>query len=137
LESAAGIILHQEHGIWHSYVGIALLIIPMALAIFFFEKSNMNLLKRISVIFSIQFNFPYKLRNIIFTVILGSISHVFLDSLTHKSFPNLFFPFENDVNPFWFGFQFALIIYIVVIFLSIYSLVSWIYSSRKKPLLIS
>ncbi len=135
IESVVGIILHRSHGIWHSYVGAALVALLMAVLLYMFERRNERLLNRIYTSLQLPFFPPYKLRNVTFTVLLGSTSHVLLDSFTHRSFPNVLFPFEASPNPFWFGFEFAWLVYAVVISLSAYSLLTWFrWSDKGAPI---
>lgn len=132
LESAAGIILHRSHGIWHSYVGASLVALLMAVSLYIFERRSGQLLTRVFRAFHLPFFPPYRFRNIASTVMLGSIIHVALDSFTHKSFPNVLFPFVTSPNPFWFGFEFAWLIYATVIIISVYSLTQWFRWSKEQ-----
>ena len=132
VESIVGIILHRPHGIWHSYVGAVLVSLPMAVLLFMFERRSEGWLTGVFSALHLPFFPPYKFESVVFTVMLGSVIHVALDSFTHRSFPNILFPFRASANPFWFGFEFAWLVYSGVIALSIYSLVRWLKSEERS-----
>lgn len=132
LEALAGIYLKMPHWVWHSYFGAIVFSIPLALFLYLFEHRANGFLTRTYGAFSVPFQGrPYGFRMVYITYALGSTSHVFLDSLTHRSFPLVFFPFVTSPNPFWFGFEFAWMVYAILVLLSVYSLVLWIKSSSK------
>jgi len=125
LESAAGIVLHRPHGVWHSYLGAALASIPIAISLYMLERRCEGRFTQIFNAFSLPFHPPYSFKSTVITATFGGVSHVLLDSLTHRSFPNALFPFKASPNPFWLGFESAWIVYTIVSALSLYSLICW------------
>ncbi len=132
IESVAGIILQKPHGFWHSYLGAMLVALLLAVIISMVERRKERLLNRIFKTFKLPFFPQYGVRKIIVAAFLGSISHVLLDSFTHRNFVNIFFPFEISSNPFWLGFGFAWIVYGGTMVLSVYSILRWYIISKRK-----
>jgi hypothetical protein len=126
IDAAAGIIMHRTHGVWHSYLGASLFAVLLALSLYFLEYKRKAFFNRVLNVFRLPAHTPYRFRTILLTALFGGLIHVFLDSFTHLSFPQIFFPFVISENPFWIGFDSARIIYAIVALFSIYSLALWL-----------
>lgn len=121
------------HGFWHSYSGVMLLSVPLTLVIYLIELKGSNAIQRAYKILKLD-SVPvrHQLKIIFYSNIIGGFLHVFFDMFTHRSFPYVLYPVVKFSNPFWMGFQVAMVVEAFVVFLSVYSCWLWVKSFLRK-----
>ncbi len=120
----------MRHGLWHSYFFV-LTIYPIILSLVLYIMETQFEKTILGVYRAFRF-FPKKVRYPLGTIYLsslvGGVSHIFLDMWVHENSAYVLFPFYEG-NPFWIG-EWSIIIYGLVIFLSIYTVLLWLKHAR-------
>jgi Na+-transporting NADH:ubiquinone oxidoreductase subunit NqrE len=115
-----------DHRIWHSFA-VALTVYPLLimLGVYIVERLLNGRLHSIYNALGLRPNqVVYPLLTIYFCSLIGGLSHVFFDMLTHKDMPYVIFPLTNG-NPFYLG-QASITAELAVILLTAYSLLQWL-----------
>jgi len=121
------------HGFWHSYLGVLLLSVPLTLGVYLVELKGLGAVERAYKMLKIDsLQVKHGLGVIFYTSLVGGFSHVFFDMFTHRSFPYVFYPVVTFSNPFWMGFEVAMVVEVLVVLLSAYSCWLWIESFFRK-----
>lgn len=123
---------YLSHGFWHSYFSALILSFSLTPPLYGVEKKMKDELSKVCKFFGLKCHIlPYGFKSILLSCMLGAVLHVFLDSFTHAKLPFVLFPFYvagSHSNPFWFGFNAAIIVELVTVGLSLFSCVLWLKS---------
>ncbi|RLI17881.1 hypothetical protein DRO44_02480 [Candidatus Bathyarchaeota archaeon] len=115
-----------NHRMLHGFA-LALTVYPLVVMFgvyvveWFFEKRLWSLYNRFRLN---PLRVKYPVSTIYVCSLFGGFTHVFLDMFTHESMPYVFYPLVYG-NPFYLG-QASVMIEIIVILLSIYSIKEWL-----------
>ncbi|MGB9960075.1 MAG: DUF4184 family protein [Candidatus Bathyarchaeales archaeon] len=119
-----------DHRILHGFV-LALNVYPILVALGVYIVERLFADKLFSLYRKMRLNpvkAKYPMLNIYLLSLFGGFSHVFLDMFTHEEMFWVLYPF-NYGNPFYAG-QASIIVEIITILLSLYSLKCWL---KDKP----
>ncbi|MDH7478201.1 MAG: DUF4184 family protein [Candidatus Bathyarchaeota archaeon] len=115
-----------DHRIWHGFaLAVTLYPILVTIGVYFVERFFDG--KLWSVYNALRLKpkqTQYPLLTVYLCSLLGGFTHVFFDMFTHKDMPYVIYPLVYG-NPFYLG-NAAIIIEIIVVLLSAYSLFEWI-----------
>jgi len=121
----------MDHGIWHSYLFVTT-IYPVVLCLIIYVMER-RFEKTIFDVYRFFRFYPskvsYSLKTIYFSCLIGGVSHIFFDMWVHENSAFVLFPFYEG-NPFWAG-EWGVIVQVVVILLSVYTVFLWIIGARK------
>jgi hypothetical protein len=129
---------YLSHGFWHSYFAAFILSFSLTPILYGVELKMKGVLSKVFKFFGLKcYVLPYELKSILLSCLVGAGLHIFFDSFTHAKFPYVLFPFyvsSGYSNPFWFGFNSAIIVEFTVVGLSLFSCILWLksYSSVSK-----
>ncbi|MGC8895627.1 MAG: DUF4184 family protein [Candidatus Bathyarchaeia archaeon] len=115
-----------DHRIWHGFA-LAITVYPILVAIGIYIAEHLfekKLWTTYNVLRLKPKQVQYPLLTVYLCSLLGGFTHVFFDMFTHKDMPYVIYPLAYG-NPFYLG-NASIIIEIIVILLSAYSLFEWI-----------
>ena len=121
-----------DHRVWHGFT-LALTIYPIlaTIGVYVVERLFENKLLAFYKWARLKpLKARYPLRNIYLLSLFGGFSHIILDMFTHREMLWVLYPFMNG-NPFY-TWQASIIVEIVVIVLSIYSLNCWLKIEERR-----
>jgi hypothetical protein len=122
------------HGFWHSYLFVFTIYpVVLGVVIYLMERKFERIILGIYGFFRFYpTNTRYPFKTIYSSCLVGGISHIFFDMWTHENSSYVLFPLRiSSGNPFWIG-DWDIIIHILVILLSLYTVFLWIKQIYSK-----